>query len=520
MTSSFGLPRKLIILAIILPLAGFAGYLLASPTDVDSLAFVGLLVMVLAIPLVLRWHHPMLIFSWNASIIIIFLPGSPYLWMVLGGVSFGLSLLNRILDKELKLLHVPSVTWTLICFALVVAITAKLTGGWGIRSLGGEVYGGKKYFHIWFAIMAYFALSFRRTPVLKAEFHAGLFLLSGLTMILSNLIYIAGPGAWFLYAFFPVEAALNQAHEDFVGSPLAAKFSRLSGLSFAGMTAGPFLIMKYGLRGILDWTRPWRLVLLVLLLGLSLLGGFRSAIVLYAILLAVQFCAEGLLRSRLLPMLLVAGVLGFVTLIPLVQKLPLSIQRSLSILPLPVSAVARIDAEQSTEWRLQMWRVVTPEIPKYFWLGKGFTASATDYYLAQESVKRGLSRDYETMILSGDYHNGPLSLLIPFGIWGLVAFLAFVVAALRLLYRNYRHGDPSLRRVNTLLFSFFVAKLIFFLGVFGAIHLDMATFVGIVGLSVSLNGGMCQVKPVQTPSSDGSGSDRGRADASPRGRAS
>lgn len=494
--NSLALPRKLVVLAIVIPLAAIAGYLLATPTDVDSLAFIGLLLMVLAIPFVLRWHHPMLIFSWNASIIIFFLPGSPYLWMVLGGVSFGLSLLNRLLDKESKLLNVSSVTWTLICFALVVLITAKMTGGWGLRSLGGEVYGGKKYFHIWFAIIAYLALSCRPTPAAKAEMYTGLFLLSGLTAILSNLIYLAGPGAWFLYAFFPVDAALGQAYEDFVGSPLAARFSRLSGLSFAGMVAGPFLIMRYGLRGLLDWTKPWRPVLLVLLLGLSLLGGFRSAVVFYAILLAVQFCAEGLFRSRLLPVLLVAGILGFVTLIPFVQKLPLSVQRSLSILPLPVSAVARFDAEQSTEWRLQMWRVLAPEIPKYFWLGKGFTASATDYYLAQESVKRNLSRDYEAMILSGDYHNGPLSLLIPFGIWGLVAFLAFVVAALRLLYRNYRHGDPSLRRVNTLLFSFFVAKLIFFLGVFGAIHLDMATFVGIVGLSVSINGGICQANPV------------------------
>ena len=59
MTNAFGLPRKLIILAIVLPLAAIAGYLLASPTDVDSVAFVGLLLLVLATPLFLRWHHPM-----------------------------------------------------------------------------------------------------------------------------------------------------------------------------------------------------------------------------------------------------------------------------------------------------------------------------------------------------------------------------------------------------------------------------------------------------------------------------
>ena len=112
--SAFAVQRKLIILAIVLPLAAVAGYLLASPTDVDSLAFIGLLLLVLTTPLILKWHHPLLIFSWNAAIIVFFLPGSPYLWMLMAGISFGLGLVNRIMDKEFKLLNVPSVTWTLL----------------------------------------------------------------------------------------------------------------------------------------------------------------------------------------------------------------------------------------------------------------------------------------------------------------------------------------------------------------------------------------------------------------------
>ena len=175
MTDTFALPRKLVILGIILPLAGIVGYLLASPTDVDSVAFIGLLLLVLATPLFLRWHHPMLIFSWNAALIVFFLPGSPYLWMLLGIISFALSVLQRILDKEFRLLNVPSVTWSLILFALMVLGTAKMTGGWGLASLGASSVGGKKYFNIWFAIIAYFALSCRRIPLPKANFYSGMF---------------------------------------------------------------------------------------------------------------------------------------------------------------------------------------------------------------------------------------------------------------------------------------------------------------------------------------------------------
>lgn len=224
---------------------------------------------------------------------------------------------------------------------------------------------------------------------------------------------------------------------------------------------------------------------------------------------AIQFCAEGPIRSRLFPILVVATTLVFVGIIPLVQKLPLSMQRSLSVLPLPVDPAARADAQGSSEWRLSMWRALAPEVPRYFWAGKGFTASATDYYLAQESVRRGLSADYELMMLSGDYHNGPLSIIIPFGIWGVLAFLAFVIAALRVLYLNYVHGDPALQRINTLLFSYFVSKLVFFLSVFGAIHLDIAMFVGIVGLSVSLNGGVCRNKLLSRQSAPSPAEDAG-----------
>jgi len=495
MTNSFALQRKLIILAIVLPLAAITGYLLASPTEFDSLIFVGTLVMVLAIPVMLKWHHAALVFTWNAGIIIFFLPGSPYVWMIAAAASISVSLLNRILDKEQVLLNVSSITWTLLIVAFVVLVTAKLTGGMGLRSLGSGVYGGKKYFFILLAIIAYFALSCRRIPPASATFYTGAFLLSGLTAVLSNLIYFAGSGAWFLYAFFPADSALSQAYEDFVVNPAGTRFSRLGGLAIAGQAAYLYLVMRYGIRGLLDLSKPWRLLILLGIASLSLLGGFRSAPVFYVIVFAVQFCAEGLLRSRIFPMLLVSGLVAFVALIPLAQRLPLSIQRGLSILPLPVSSAVRIDTESSTEWRLQMWSVLAPEIPKYLWLGKGFAASATDYYLANESVKRNFSRDYELMILSGDYHSGPLSILIPFGIWGVLAFLAFVVAALRLLYNNYQHGDPALRRINTFLFCSFIAKLIFFLFIFGAIHLDILSFVGLVGLSVSINGGMARKQP-------------------------
>ena len=61
----------------------------------------------------------------------------------------------------------------------------------------------------------------------------------------------------------------------------------------------------------------------------------------------------------------------------------MSIQRSLAVLPLiPIDPVVRMDAEASSEWRMQMWRDVVPQIPQYLIVGKGYAFSATE--LAQQ----------------------------------------------------------------------------------------------------------------------------------------
>ncbi len=484
---------------VVLPLAALLGFLIATPDDLISVGVVGLVVMALSLPAVLRWHHAMLIFSLNAALVLAFLPGSPAAWMPMALASGGLTLLGRIMEKNRRLLDVPSITWPLLAFAVVVIITARMTGGLGMRALGSGMYGGKKYFYVWLSVVVYFALSWVRIQPSQAGAWVGGYLLSGLSSVFSNLIYLAGPAAYFLYAFVPVDMAMHQIVEDFNSGPGGEKFNRLGGVAVASYFLVPYFLMRFGARGVLQLNRPWRMALLVAALMIGALGGFRSTIAFAALLFVIHFFVEGLHRTRLFPILLVTGALGFLALYPLAIHLPLSVQRSLSILPIPVSPMARFDAEQSSQWRVDMWAMVTPEIPKYFWMGKGFTASSTDYYLTMEMVRRGMRTDQEMMILAGDYHNGPLSVLLPFGIWGVIAFTWFMLAGLRLLVRNYRYGDPSLRSVNTFLLCYYIAKVVFFLTVFGAVHLDLLAFVGTIGLSVSVNGGMRRAKDVAAP---------------------
>ena len=120
--------------------------------------------------------------------------------------------------------------------------------------------------------------------------------------------------------------------------------------------------------------------------------------------------------------------------------------------------------------------------------------------MGRDTAFRGIDPGEQGLALSGDYHNGPLSVILPFGIWGAIAFVWFLIAGIWALNRNRHYGDPALRTVNTFLFTSFVAKIISFIFIFGALSSDMAAFAGLLGLSISLNGGVCRLvrKPAMT----------------------
>jgi O-antigen ligase len=473
---------------VVLPLALFLGYLLATPYQLSTLAIVGFVIAGLCLPIFLRWHYPLLIFAWNANIMVFFMPGRPGLWMLLAGISLGITVLNSVLDKRFKLQHVSSITWPLLFLLAVVLITAKLTGGIGLRSMGSAMYGGKKLVYIIAAVIGYFAISSHRIDPSRAQRFTSVYFLSGVTGVISNLLYIGGPAFYFLFLLFPVDNAMSQAAEDLTLGSTGMKFSRVGGAFPAALAGLCFLLARFGIRGLVDTSKPWRMIVALGVVGLSLLGGFRSAVLIVGLLFFVQFYFEGLYRTRLVIGVFVAALVAGAILVPTARHLPVSVQRSLSFLPLDVDPAARANAQNSLEWRLEMWRILVEQVPQYFWLGKGYAINPTDLYFAQEAYRRGLGKDYESALVSGDYHSGPLSVLIPFGIFGVIAFVWFLVASFRLLYRNYVYSDDNLRLLNTFLLSYFLARTIFYFVGFGGLYSDLPVFAGLVGLSIAVNG--------------------------------
>jgi hypothetical protein len=482
------LPRSIFIFAFCVPLALVFGVLLATPLDRTSMGALAIGFFLLLIPILLSNHHGFLIFSIYAYINIYFLPGQPQLWLIATVLSLFFAILTRTLNRgKIEHFGVTSITWSLILLFVVSFVTAYSTGGVGVRALGSGNYGGRKYVYLWGAILAYFLISAFPVPEKKRQFYAGLYIIAGVTSVISNLAYTLGPDFYFLFLLFPSEFAVMQA----IGDDMQ-RITRISGLGPASIALVSFIILRYGFEGTLNLKKPLRVISLVLALTLGLFSGFRSALVFPLLLMGCYFFAEKLYKTKYMPLLIISCILVGSFLIPFAERLPLSIQRCLTIFPLDLDPSAIADARGSSEWRIQIWRSISADIPKYFWLGKGFSIDPKDLFFAQLGTME-TSSQFENAIVAGDYHNGPLTLIMPFGIWGVLCFLWFTVASIKVLWLNWKNSAPEVLNVNKFFFLYFIAKLIFFIFIFGAFYVDILFFTTLVALSLSINRGVLRV---------------------------
>src|SRR5439155_10997903 len=146
------IPRAHLIMGLCLPLAVLIGYFVAEPLDSSSLGVLMLVLAVLSMPILMKWYHPLLVFSFNAVFVFGFLPGGLPMWVFVAVIGFLFAALNRCMDSNHRLMIGGALPRALLCLGAVVAATALATGGAGLRALGSSSYGGKHYLNITAAI--------------------------------------------------------------------------------------------------------------------------------------------------------------------------------------------------------------------------------------------------------------------------------------------------------------------------------------------------------------------------------
>lgn len=483
MAGSASISRAQLVYGLCLPLAALIGFFLADPLRFSSLAVLCLIAGVLLWPLFLKWYHPLLVFSFGSIFMLGFLPGNLPLWYAVAAAAFGAVVVNRCLDARVRLVPPGGVAWALLAIAGVTVLTMLLRGGAGLGSLGSTSMGGKKYITILLAVAAYFVLVSKAVPPHRRLLYVGLLTLSGITGLLSHVAYSTGQH-WLFKVVDPGPAWGQAAMEwDVQGQVL---FRSTPVMNAANAIIG-FLAAWIGVRGMLNLRRPWGFLIVVACLAVGTLGGFRIFLVSTGLFLASLFVIEGLHRTRYLALVVLLGLAGLGVVATSAEKLPRSVQRAVSFLPVRVDPVVKQEAQGSVQWRLEMWEVLRKEIPAYLLLGKGYAIDPTALEFSAFNARRGYTMQAEWAVLTGEYHNGPLSVLIPLGLGGAVTFGWFLVASVRRLWGFCRNGEPGLLQINRALLAMFVAKIILFTVFFGSLYSELVGFVCIIGLAESLN---------------------------------
>jgi len=201
----------------------------------------------------------------------------------------------------------------------------------------------------------------------------------------------------------------------------------------------------------------------------------------------LQFYLEGLHRTKLVAIFTGLGIVLAVLLVLLTPSLPLTIQRALAFLPLQIDQQVQQTADQSLEWRLEMWRAVLPQVPQYLLVGKGYAVSSLDFNLLTETMRPfaplPASSKNQFFAIAGAYHNGPLSVVMTFGLWGVITWVWFLAAGFWVLYRNYRYGIRRCKKQTCFVCGFCFAHRLFPHDI-GQIDMDVTMFGGWLALAL------------------------------------
>ena len=84
--------RSFLVYLVCLPLAVILGFQLANPDWRHSWGAAAVVMFILILPILLRFHHPLLIIAWNSSIVFMPLPGTPPFWLLMALISTTISI--------------------------------------------------------------------------------------------------------------------------------------------------------------------------------------------------------------------------------------------------------------------------------------------------------------------------------------------------------------------------------------------------------------------------------------------
>lgn len=426
------------------------------------------------------------------------IPGRPSTMLIAQALVIGFSILMLLARKLPYRIRITELEWWIFLLAICVA-QVYIRNPVGVNLFGGSQIGGRPYVLFIMTLVVALILSgitvqpSQLKNALKLSIFGGLinFALGFLGWLWSPLGYmfgVAGPrsdanGAQ-LEAVDPTRAGRIDfiVHVPIMFARWVSSFMNPIRACFT-LRWAPLVFLSFGFAAISGYRNVVASVGLTYLVGLAYRGGI------------VSLLGSGLLGAMALASLAIINV---------AMPLPANLQRALAFLPGTWGERYVLDTKDSSNWRFEMWEEVltTNRWIENKLLGDGLGFSAKELQLQSQMLGKnrgssvgvsGFDQAREYVLISGDYHSGPVSAIRAIGYIGLAVMLCaqirLVVHAHRLV-RGYQNSEwfP--------LVLFFCIPIIwfpiFFVFIFGGFQAD--------GVAILLNAGMLRLLQNNLPS--------------------
>lgn len=469
--------QKLVGLLLIGLFAVLVGFLLA-----DSPITLILVVLGGGWLLLLPYHAKISVYlsiaTFSSAFILPYFPGRPFLWefaALLGWSGLIVTIFMRTYSKDFAV-QIRREHWLFIgvagyCGVLLVTMYYR---GFGLRIFGGEQMGGRFYFQqISCAIFPVLFVVCR----LSEKAVVRLFLLQcalGATYLISDFVLTYGPGRLYLLLQFfelPGDALNFESQADNFG---LRRFQSLMTLS-----QGVFflLLVFFNLKAFTSKQAVLLLPLIVAVIGVGLLSGHRYFLMIITFTVVVCVYAQRFLSVR--NTLIVTGISVFLLTFTYAfsERMPLSAQRALSVLPgIQIDSHARMDGAGTLETRRLLRKIGTDLIPDYFWIGRGFGMSGGG---DNSSIwdPTGLTRH----INQGRFYNGFIGLMVNTGVFGTFFMMVFLGAGTSLAWRiigilRVEGCEDTFTRTCSVLAGMWIATFLSFLFLHGDSEISLKIF--------------------------------------------
>jgi hypothetical protein len=407
------------------------------------------------------------------------LPQFPFkltLFMVLSLVYSVVALAGRIISKDP--LPANGTRRCVFGFIVVLLVTA-CARGFGLRMFGSATWGGAQYI-IYFISSFFFLLAWDivLTPRQWKIALYGMCLLSFIPMASQALYAFSGGRIWQHFMFIMPEMQVLEYMRDLQAG---GQFARLQIANVASQYTFILALLIFGQK-----RRAGPVVYFLVILSFVLAGISGNRVPLIYILVLIIFYNLLNHGRRFLDKIRIPYVLMFlltyVFLLVFARHLPMTFQRSLSFIPfMNVALEAKVSGLSTLGWRFEVWEAALRLIPQYFWVGRGFAFSSADV-TSFSARTLDVSSSVDITLLTGNYHNGLINLIVDLGIFGFLAGMGFVFFAIRAERKNLRRNwtNPMLKNFHLVAFAGFMAHFIVYIVLGGGLNHIMTLFLWVL----------------------------------------